>query len=94
MAEDKKNYPISSCDLELYQHGENGEPPKDYAFAFWANGRRYVVQVNVNKHLEFYIGEKAESRIVEHYSDFIVNGVPGWGVAEWQYRNIKGLPKV
>lgn len=32
----KKNFPVSFCDLELYQHGENLIPPKDYAFQFHA----------------------------------------------------------
>lgn len=33
---DKKNYAISRVDMELYQYGESGQPPKDYAFTFWA----------------------------------------------------------
>lgn len=27
---------VDSCDLKLYQHGENGNPPQDYAFRFRA----------------------------------------------------------
>lgn len=30
------NMAISDCDFELYQHGENGIPAKDYAFTFAA----------------------------------------------------------
>lgn len=29
-------YPLKWCDFLLYQHGENGKPPKDYAFQFIA----------------------------------------------------------
>ena len=25
---------LKQCDLKLYQHGEHGTPPKDYAFTF------------------------------------------------------------
>lgn len=88
------NYAISSSDLELYQHGENGVPPRDYAFRFWAAGRQYVVQVQSHTEFQFYIGESADSRVVEMYSDFTVNGQRGYGVAEWQYRNVEGLPAV
>jgi hypothetical protein len=35
-AGDKKIYPVTSCDLQLYQHGEDGCPPVDYAFSFEA----------------------------------------------------------
>lgn len=31
-----KIYPLEECDMELYQHGEFGTPPKDYAFSFKA----------------------------------------------------------
>lgn len=42
-AEDKKIYPVQSCDLEMYQHGENGEPPTDYSFIFAAGKPQIVV---------------------------------------------------
>lgn len=83
-----RNYAISDCDLQLYQHGENGTPPTDYAFRFHADGRPYVVQVHTHTQFEFAIGEAAESRVVESYSDFVVDGVRGCGVAEWQYRQV------
>lgn len=54
--------------------------------------QKYVVQVQAHTDFEFYIGEGAESRVVELYSDFVVNGVRGSGIAEWQYRNVNGLP--
>lgn len=91
MAKEGKNYPITSVDLKLYQHGELGQPPKDYAFSFWADGKQYLVQVNSDINYQFYIGESAESRFVEMYSEFIVNGVKGTGFVEWQYRNVDGF---
>lgn len=35
-AKESKNYAITRVDMELYQHGEFGQPPTDYAFTFWA----------------------------------------------------------
>lgn len=32
----KKNISISKCDLELWKHGDIGNPPGDYGFSFWA----------------------------------------------------------
>lgn len=39
-AHDKKMYPVTSSDLHLYQYGELGTPPRDYAFTFRA-GKNY-----------------------------------------------------
>lgn len=36
----------------------------------------------------FYIGEGRDAKIHERLSKFIVNGVPGWGISEWDYRYI------
>lgn len=83
-----KNIPIESCDLQLYQHGEMGTPPRDYAFQFRAGGEDYVVQVDGYLAPEFFLGLDNECRIVEMFSRFKVNGVKGWGAAEWQYRNM------
>lgn len=40
-AKEGKNIPIESCDLKLYQHGESGTPPMDYAFRFNAGGNNH-----------------------------------------------------
>lgn len=37
--------PVKWVDLQLYQHGECGQPPKDYAFRFEAGDKEYTVQV-------------------------------------------------
>lgn len=34
--EDGKMMPVSRVNLPLWQHGENGHPPSDYAFSFVA----------------------------------------------------------
>lgn len=79
--------------MELYQHGEFTNPPTDYAFQFIAGGETYLVKVQTHDCPEFFIGEEAECRIVEQLCAFEVNGVKGWGAAEWQYRHVTGLPE-
>lgn len=38
------------------------------------------------------MGEESECRLVEKWCDFKVNGIYGWGAAEWQFRHHDGLP--
>lgn len=90
---DGKNYPITESDFQLYQHGEAGEPPKNYSFTFKAGSKEYLVQVKENASSKFCIGLEAEARFVEMLCEFDVNGIKGWGAAEWHYRNLTGLPK-
>ncbi|CAH1978173.1 unnamed protein product [Acanthoscelides obtectus] len=86
----RKLYPVTECDLELYQHGAFGNPPKDYAFTAKAGGETYAVQVNVKDTPQFFISKDWEAKILENLCTVTVNGVKGWGAAEWQYRNIQG----
>lgn len=37
--EEDKIYPVTDCDLQLYQHGEDDDPPVDYAFSFHAGNK-------------------------------------------------------
>lgn len=49
-----------------------------------------MVEVDVIDSPEFYISKDWEGRIVERLCKFKVNGINGWGAAEWMYRNIEG----
>ncbi|GAB0086204.1 hypothetical protein DMENIID0001_002090 [Sergentomyia squamirostris] len=89
---DGKNYPVKECNFKLYQHGEHGNPPKNYAFSFETELKTYIVNVRVYMTQEFFIGLERESKVIELLSQFTVNGVKGWGAAEWQYRNLNGRP--
>ncbi|XP_049783379.1 uncharacterized protein LOC126184833 [Schistocerca cancellata] len=84
--------PLNGCNLKLYQHGEGGTPPTHYGFSFEAGGMWYHVQVEIFERSEFYIGWEWETRVVECLGNFKVNGVKGWGAAEWQYRHMGGRP--
>lgn len=53
-----------------------------------SGGQLYTVQVDVKDSPTFFIGDEHESRVVERLCHFNVNGVKGWGAAEWQYRNL------
>ncbi|KAG0722609.1 hypothetical protein GWK47_044177 [Chionoecetes opilio] len=92
ICKDGKATPVSSVHLPLWQHGENGHPPSDYAFSFVAGGKEYVVEVFVVECPEFYIGWEWETRVVERMATFRVNGQRGWGLAEWEYRHHGGRP--
>ncbi|KAJ9579215.1 hypothetical protein L9F63_024679 [Diploptera punctata] len=83
---------IENCDLKLEEHGEHGTPPLDYSFSFEAGGKNYYVQVNVKDVPEFFMGWEWEARVVEQLAQFTVNGVRGWGAAEWEYRHLEGRP--
>lgn len=91
--EDGKMLPVSRVNLPLWQHGENGHPPSDYAFSFVAGGKQYVVEVSVLEAPEFYIGWEWETRVVERMATFRINGRKGWGLAEWEYRHHGGRPR-
>ena len=41
----------------------------------------------------FYIGWEWEAKIHERMCTFVVNGVPGWGISEFMYRNMSGRPE-
>ncbi|XP_058820451.1 uncharacterized protein LOC131682750 [Topomyia yanbarensis] len=92
LARERCNYPITSVNFNLYQHGEQGSPPIDYAFQFTTGKEVYVVKVLAVACPEFYIGKDSECRIVEQLCNFEVNGLKGWGAAEWQYKNFDGFP--
>lgn len=86
---DKTVHAIDSCDLLLYQHGENGQPPKNISFSFTANDIIYEASVNVVYEAIHYVGNNTEAKMVERFTECVINGVPGYGIAEWHYNNIK-----
>jgi hypothetical protein len=61
-------------------------------FLFFTGGEKYHVQVDVIESPEFFMGWEWEARVVEHLARFTVNGIPGWGAAEWEYRHLSGRP--
>ncbi|KAL0871663.1 hypothetical protein ABMA27_004186 [Loxostege sticticalis] len=85
--------PIKWVELKLYQHGEGGEAPRDYAFRFQAADEVYTVQVKVEYESVHYVSDEWEARMVERFCAFTVNNVPGRGVSEFHYRHTGGRPE-
>uniref|UniRef100_V5GU19 Uncharacterized protein n=2 Tax=Anoplophora glabripennis TaxID=217634 RepID=V5GU19_ANOGL len=80
---------IDSCDLLLYQHGENGILNKELCFTFVANGTTYEVKVNYEHDVVHYVGNDIEAKMNERFLVCEVNGIPGRGLSEWHYNNVK-----
>ncbi|XP_053607485.1 uncharacterized protein LOC128673569 [Plodia interpunctella] len=86
--DNQKVFPVDSCDLQLYQHGENKIMPKDYAFSFNAGRQSYVVRVSFNDEEAFYIGDGKSAKIYERWCAVEVNDVKGRACVECQYKNV------
>ncbi|KAK3927410.1 CDK5RAP3-like protein [Frankliniella fusca] len=80
------------CDLELWQHGEDGEPPVDHAFRFKAGGTEYHVKAKGDGMAYHYVGWQWEAKIMEMFSSYEMNGVRGRGLSEFHYHNSSGRP--
>ncbi|KAH9636746.1 hypothetical protein HF086_005069 [Spodoptera exigua] len=85
--------PIKWVDLKLYQHGESGTAPRDYAFTFAAGDEEYTVQVLVEYESIHYVSSDWDARMVERFCKFVVNNIPGRGVSEFHYRHKDGRPE-
>lgn len=57
-------------------------------FINFTGNKRYVVEVKAFEKAKVMMGEQNEARIVEEFCEFRVNGMKGWGGAEWEYRNM------
>ncbi|XP_053606654.1 uncharacterized protein LOC128673079 [Plodia interpunctella] len=85
--------PVKWVDLQLWQHGEGGLAPRDYAFRFQAGEQVYTVEVQVEHESTHYVSDEWEARMVERFCRFTVNNVPGNGVSEFHYRHKDGRPE-
>lgn len=67
--------PVTGVDLILWQHGENGHPPTDYAFTFTA-GR--VKKSNLLSHFLYFtfsnIVRSCSSNILEMSLEYVLDG--------------------
>ncbi|XP_066290085.1 rifampicin phosphotransferase-like isoform X1 [Branchiostoma lanceolatum] len=83
---------VSAVDLVLSSIGEDGTMPHNYSFNFVAGGKKYHVQVEIYCQSTWYNGLQWESRVHERLANFTVNGLSGWGVCEFNYKNTTGCP--
>eukprot|EP00105_Crassostrea_gigas_P043190 XP_019927338.1 PREDICTED: uncharacterized protein LOC105339207 isoform X2 [Crassostrea gigas] len=80
---------VSWSSFELYEYGEDGNPPKEFNAKFTAGGKMYSMKCTVVDYARFFIGDGKDARIFERFCDYEVNGQKGWGISEWDYRNSK-----
>jgi hypothetical protein len=52
-----------------------------------SGGHEYLVQVKSRSLASHYLGEDSEAKNVELFAEYDVNGIPGYGIVEWNYRN-------
>lgn len=57
--------------------------------SFFKDNDSYRVHVKCYTEAKIYMGDKMECKIFEKFYNCKVNGITGWGCAEWQYRNSK-----
>ncbi len=50
---------------------------------------RYDVEVLVTSESIHFYGSERECRMVERLARYHVDGIPGSGINEWQYRNME-----
>jgi len=91
--QDGRCLPVQEVDLPLWKHGEGGKDPKDFGFRFKADNVWHNIQVKVLDTVEVFIGWQWEARILERFCEYVIDGVPGWGVSEWHYRHYGGRPE-
>ncbi|XP_031350064.1 uncharacterized protein LOC116175859 isoform X2 [Photinus pyralis] len=87
---EKKTYPLQGCNFELYQHGEEEEPPMDYAFICSAGNRQYAIQIKVEQSSVCYVSKEWECKVIERICNAEIDGKRGWGTSRWLYRNVYG----
>lgn len=83
-------YPVSSCDIRLWDIAETPEPANSYSFNFIAGGDAFHVEVKGETTPIFYHCEDRGSKIFEKFCQYKVNGKKGYGLVEFHYRNPEG----
>ncbi|XP_033762375.1 uncharacterized phosphotransferase YvkC-like [Pecten maximus] len=83
-------YPVSSCDLKLWEISETPEPANKYSFSFIAGGDTFHVEVKGETTPIWYHCQDRGSKIFEKFCQYKVNGKKGYGLVEFHYRNPKG----
>lgn len=65
----------------------------DELFCGTIDNDSYRVYVESHSQIKCFMGEQMEGCIIEKWFDCKVNGVIGWGAAEWQYKTEQNIPK-
>ncbi|CAG9839366.1 unnamed protein product [Diabrotica balteata] len=84
---DGRIHPVEKIDLLLYEHAENGVLPKELSFSFRAAGVSYDVQMEFIYEATHYKGSNEDIVVTARFVKCAVNGIPGRGFSDWQYKN-------
>jgi len=85
-----QKHAVQEVDFKIWNFGENGTDPDDYGFRFKAGDIWYDIQVDVLTRGQAMFGHEWEARVIERFCRYKINGMNGWGVSEWEYRNKTG----
>lgn len=83
---------VNWTDMNLLDLGEDHYPPTHYKFNFKANGVTYHVQIESHTVFRYYLHNDWRSVVFEQVSTCDVNGIKGYGIFEFLYRNPHGSP--
>lgn len=82
--------PIYSCNTHLYDIAEDGQPPDAYSLGVIAGGKSYELKVTKTDSAVYYCGWNWEAKLHSYMCKASVNGINGFGMCEFEYRNING----
>ncbi|KAH9500211.1 hypothetical protein Btru_077485 [Bulinus truncatus] len=82
--------PVSDTDFEFYNWGDEGKPPDRLVLNFTAGDKHYYLTSDKIQCPVFYMGKDRDAQIFERFCNYTLNGVKGWGISEWDYRNLSG----
>ncbi|CAL1532789.1 unnamed protein product [Lymnaea stagnalis] len=77
---------VSSTDFEFFNWGDETEPPDKLILKFTAGNKTYNLMSTKIQCPVFYMGQDWDAKIYERFCNYLVNGVKGWGISEWDYR--------
>ncbi|XP_041376866.1 putative phosphoenolpyruvate synthase [Gigantopelta aegis] len=81
---------VSNVSLNMWEVGEDGQPPKDYTFSFVAGGKEFSVHVQGGVTPVWYHQEDRGGKVMQMFCKFTINGKAGRGSTEFFYRNDAG----
>ncbi|XP_071158231.1 rifampicin phosphotransferase-like [Mytilus edulis] len=83
---------VSDIDLKLWEVAPPEGPKNNYTFNFYANGKKYTTEVFGEWTPIWYHHKDRGSKVYEKFCKYKINGIDGYGLAEFHYRNPDGTP--
>ncbi|CAC5406724.1 unnamed protein product [Mytilus coruscus] len=83
---------VSDIDLKLWEVAPLEGPKDNFTFNFYANGKKYTTEVFGEWTPIWYHHEDRGSKVYEKFCRCKINGINGYGLVEFHYRNPDGTP--